>query len=107
MQSHYVAQTPVQTVPNDGALHIIAQVPVQATGCWQVTAKIKYVDTVAGTIAAITFRLTVQGGTAVGLPVQVGGTENPSALHSNITNVPSSSMVVTAATATIDVRANN
>jgi hypothetical protein len=37
----------------------------------------------------------------------VGGTENPSSLHTNIPNPPSSSMVVTLATGTIDVRLTN
>ncbi len=103
-QSDYVGKTLVPSVPADGANHIIAQIPVQFVGCLQVTAKIKYVDSVTQLVAAITFRLTVQGGAT---PVQVGGTENPSALHSNIVSPPSSSMVVTPGTQTVDVRANN
>jgi hypothetical protein len=94
----------VAIVPNSGATVVVGSVPVFAPGCWQVFAEFKFTDNLSGQVGAISFRLTVHGGAP---PVQVGGTENPSPLHTDIPNPPSSSLVVNPGLRTVDAQVNN
>jgi hypothetical protein len=102
--SAYVCTAETAVVPPSGATVVLGSVPAFATGCWQVTAKFKFTDNVSGQVGAIIFRLTVHGGAP---PVQVGATENPSPLHTDIISPPSATLVINAGTRSVDAQLNN
>jgi hypothetical protein len=74
------------------------------TGPYRVDCDFEIVDA-AGTIATISLRIIVSGGNA---PVQVGGTETPSALHTNMVSPPSAiTLTVNPGTKNVDAVVTN